>query len=93
MAGGRSVRRIMGNEAHAHEEQALSRMREWLQGVRVLDLSRYLPGPLATLMLADMGAEVLKIEAPGGDEVLALGPRGPGGAGSAAPTGITWQSE
>ncbi len=39
-----------------------------LEGVRVLDLSRYLPGPFATQILADFGAEVIKVEDPqGGD--------------------------
>ncbi len=40
-------------------------MSEWFEGVRVLDLTRLLPGPFASLLLADMGAEVIKIEAPG----------------------------
>jgi alpha-methylacyl-CoA racemase len=43
--------------------------------VKVLDLSQYLPGPMASLILADMGAEVLKIEPPAGDEMQRLGPR------------------
>src|SRR5262249_43922552 len=47
----------------------------FLDGVRILDLSQYIPGPLATLLLADMGAEVMKIEPPRGDEMRNLGPR------------------
>jgi alpha-methylacyl-CoA racemase len=39
-----------------------------LTGVRVLDLSRLAPGPYATRLLAEMGAEVVKVESPtGGD--------------------------
>ena len=53
----------------------------WLTGVRILDLSQYIPGPLASLLLADMGAEVLKIEPPAGDPMITLGPRSRAGAG------------
>lgn len=46
-----------------------------LAGIRVLDFSTLLPGPLATLMLAEAGAEVLKIERPGGDEMRQYVPK------------------
>jgi crotonobetainyl-CoA:carnitine CoA-transferase CaiB-like acyl-CoA transferase len=46
-----------------------------LEGIRILDLSRLLPGPYCTLLLADMGAEVIKIEEPGrGDYLRSLAP-------------------
>jgi len=54
-------------------------MGEFLQGLRVLDLSRHLPGPLASLLLVDLGASVLKIEPPHGDEMRGIGPIGPKG--------------
>ena len=45
-----------------------------LSGVRVLDLSRILAGPHATQTLSDLGAEVLKLEAPWGDDTRSWGP-------------------
>jgi len=45
-----------------------------LQGLRVLDLTRLLPGPFGTLILADLGADVVKIEQPGAGDYLRMLP-------------------
>ncbi|MGE0210487.1 MAG: CaiB/BaiF CoA transferase family protein [Parvibaculaceae bacterium] len=46
-----------------------------LEGVKVLDFSTLLPGPMAGLMLAEAGARVIKIERPGGEEMRGYEPR------------------
>lgn len=55
---------------HGHKQPAQA-----LQGIRILDLTRLLPGATCTMLLADLGAEVLKVEQPGeGDYNRAFAP-------------------
>ena len=52
-----------------------------LSGIKVLDLTTVFMGPSATQMLGDLGADVIKVEAPGGDSTRTLGPNGEYGLG------------
>lgn len=45
-----------------------------LSGIKVVDLTLFLPGPMMTLMMADQGADVLKIEPPNGDPARGMAP-------------------
>jgi formyl-CoA transferase len=58
-----------------------------LTGVKVVDLSRVLGGPYATQILGDHGAEVIKVEPPGGDETREWGPPFRDDAGKRGPSG------
>src|SRR5215471_2217611 len=49
-----------------------------LEGLRVVDLSLMLAGPYASMLLADLGADVVKVEPPRGDSTRATGPFRPG---------------
>ena len=45
-----------------------------LAGIKIVDLSQIVSGPMAATILADQGAQVIKVESPGGDPVRGLGP-------------------
>ena len=55
-------------------------MNKALEGIKVLDLSRYIAGPACTMMMAELGAEIIKVEIPnGGDAMRHLWPLTEGG--------------
>ena len=60
---------------------APSPLADALQGIRVLDLSRLLPGPFLTMILADMGADVIKVEDPNLGDYMRAFPPAKGGVG------------
>src|SRR5215471_828027 len=53
-----------------------------LEGLRIVDLTTMVAGPYATLLLVDLGADVVKVEPPRGDQARDLGPRHSPGMGA-----------
>ncbi|MCF8483529.1 MAG: CoA transferase [Rhodospirillum sp.] len=54
-------------------------LKDALKGMHVVDMGQYIPGPFATLLLTDLGAEVVKVEPPLGDPMRVFGPLDPDG--------------
>jgi crotonobetainyl-CoA:carnitine CoA-transferase CaiB-like acyl-CoA transferase len=54
------------------------RMTRVLEGIRVLDFGRYIAGPFCSALLGDLGADVIRIERPGGGEDRPVSPVGSG---------------
>src|SRR5579885_1238682 len=52
---------------------------DFLRGIRVVDVSQFIPGPQAALHLCDLGAEVVKVEPPGGEPMRSFPPLDPDG--------------
>ena len=55
---------------------------EFLRGIRVVDVSQFIPGPQAALHLCDLGAGVVKVEPPGGEPMRTFPPLDPDGVGA-----------
>src|SRR5690606_9281137 len=69
----------------AHDARPVGAPRA-LEGIKVLEFAHFLAGPFGTMLLADLGADVIKIEPPGrGDEMRHYPPLYPGSVGFGAP--------
>jgi crotonobetainyl-CoA:carnitine CoA-transferase CaiB-like acyl-CoA transferase len=62
-------------------KESVDAMSSVLDGIRILDFGRYAAAPVASMTLADMGAEVIRIEKPGGEDDRTLPPFTPNGMG------------
>jgi crotonobetainyl-CoA:carnitine CoA-transferase CaiB-like acyl-CoA transferase len=59
----------IGPSAAVEDGEGAASVRWPLEGLRILDLGNFLAGPLSPMLLADLGAEVVKVEATGGDQM------------------------
>src|ERR1700733_7705601 len=87
VAAGRRLRPLPLCRSHQPMTAPASPARQpALHGIRILDLSRVLAGPWCTMVLADLGADVIKIENPiGGDDTRSWGPAFAGGEAASYP--------
>src|SRR4051794_15276941 len=76
LCGGALAAKPAGADPAARPARATHQMTgKPLAGLRVLDFTTLLPGPLATLLLVETGAEVIKVERPGGEEMRGYAPQ------------------
>ena len=72
---------MTGSQANAGAQTGAESGLPPLAGMKVVDFSRLFAGPYATMTLADLGADVIKVEPPSGDEARHFGPPFLGGEG------------